>query len=171
MSESTEPMSELSIRPARPTELAEIGELTVAAYQADGFAPDGHPYAAHLADTVSRHRDAELLVAADHADRVLGTVTICRPGTPFAEVAAPHELEFRMLAVHPDARKRGTAQALVTTVLDRARAEGYRAVAMSSLDRMHTAHRLYQRFGFKRAPERDWRPNERSLLWVFVLDL
>ena len=164
-------MSELSIRPARTAELTEIGELTVAAYHADGFLPAGHPYAAHLADTVSRYRDAELLVAADQADRVLGTVTICRPGTPLAEVAAPHELEFRMLAVRPDARKRGTAQALVTTVLDRARADGYRGVALSSLDRMQAAHRLYQRFGFTRAPERDWRPNERVLLWVFVLDL
>jgi len=161
----------LSIRPARPAELTEIGELTVAAYQADGFAPAGHPYAAHLADTAARHRDAELLVATDQTDQVLGTVTICRPGTPFAEIAAKHELEFRMLAVRPDARKRGTAQALVTAVLDRARAEGYRSVALSSLDRMHTAHRLYQRFGFTRAPERDWRPNERALLWVFVLDL
>jgi GNAT superfamily N-acetyltransferase len=163
--------SDLSIRPARPAELTEIGELTVAAYQADGFLPAGHPYAAHLADTVSRHRDAELLVATDHTDRVLGTVTVCRPGTPFAEIAAPHELEFRMLAVHPAARKRGAARALVMTVLDRARAEGYRGVALSSLDRMHTAHRLYQRFGFRRAPERDWRPSERALLWVFVIDL
>ena len=163
--------AELSIRPARTAELAEIGELTVAAHQADGFAPVGHQYAAHLADTVSRHRDAELLVAADHADRVVGTVTICRPGTPFAQVAAPDELEFRMLAVHPDARQRGTARALVTAVLDRARTEGYRGVALSSMDRMHSAHRLYQRFGFTRAPERDWRPTERALLWVFVLNL
>jgi ribosomal protein S18 acetylase RimI-like enzyme len=163
--------ADLVIRAARPAELAEIGELTVAAYQADGFAPDGHPYAARLADTVGRHRDAELLVAADETDRILGTVTICRPGTPFAEIAQPHELEFRMLAVHPDARQRGAARALVTTVLDRARAEGYRSVALSSLDRMRTAHRIYRRFGFKRAPDRDWRPTERTLLWVFVLDL
>lgn len=163
--------TDLSIRPAHPAELTEIAELTVTAYQADGFAPAGHPYAAHLADTTSRHRDAELLVATDETDRVLGTVTICRPGTPFAQIAAPHELEFRMLAVSPDARKRGVAQALVAAVLNRARTEGYRAVAMSSMDRMHSAHRLYQRFGFTRAAERDWRPNERALLWVFVLDL
>lgn len=162
--------TDLSIRHAHPAELVEIGELTVAAYQADGFLPAGHPYAAHLADTASRYRDAELLVAADHTDRVLGTVTICRPGTPFAELAAPHELEFRMLAVRPDARKRGAAQALVNAVLDRARAEGYRGVVLCSLDRMHAAHRLYRRSGFTRAPERD-RHGERSALWAFVLDL
>jgi ribosomal protein S18 acetylase RimI-like enzyme len=165
-------MSEgLAVRPARVDELSDVGELTVAAYQADGFVPEGHPYAARLADAVSRHRDAELLVATDQSDRLLGTVTVCRPGTPYAQISAPDELEFRMLAVHPDARGRGAGRALVGTVVQQARAEGFRGVALSTGDEMRTAHELYRRLGFRRAPERDWRPGVRALLWVFVLDL
>jgi len=161
----------LAVRPARVGELTEIGELTVAAYRADGFVPDGHPYAARLADAASRHRDAELLVATDDADRLLGTVTVCRPGTPHAQVAGPQELEFRMLAVHPEARGRGAGRALVGGVLDRARAEGFRGVALSSGPDMRTAHELYQRLGFRRAPNRDWQVNERVALLVFALEL
>jgi ribosomal protein S18 acetylase RimI-like enzyme len=164
-------MSELSVRPARVGELPEIGELTVAAYRADGFVADGHPYVARLADTTSRHRDAELLVATDATDRLLGTVTVCRPGTPYAQIAGPDELEFRMLAVHPAARGRGAGRALVDGVLDRARAEGYAGVALSSGPDMRTAHELYQRIGFQRAPDRDWQVNERATLLVFALKL
>lgn len=164
-------MSDLAIRPARPDELPAVGELTLAAYRADDLVAEDHPYAERLADTVSRHRDAELLVATDPADRLLGTVTICRPGTPYAQVAGPHELEFRMLAVHPDGRGRGVGRALVGTVLDRARAEGYRGVALSTGASMRIAHGLYERFGFRRAPERDWKPNERVSLMVFAIQL
>lgn len=162
---------QLSVRLAEIGELPEIGALSLAAYQADGLVADDSPYAAHLTDTVSRHRDAELLVATDHTDRLLGTVTVCRPGTPYAQVASPDELEFRMLAVHPRARGRGAGRALVGSVLERARAEGFRGVALSTGSAMRTAHQLYQRFGFRRAPERDWQPNERVSLLVFALEL
>lgn len=161
----------LSVRLAEIGELPEIGAISIAAYRADGFLADGSPYAARLADTASRHRDAELLVATDETDRLLGTVTVCRPGTPYAQVAAHDELEFRMLAVHPEARGRGAGQALVDSVLDRARAEGFRGVALSTGPTMLTAHRLYQRLGFRRAPDRDWPVNERVSLLVFELEL
>ncbi|MGH3362796.1 MAG: GNAT family N-acetyltransferase, partial [Nocardioides sp.] len=46
----------------------------------------------------------------------------------------------------------------VRHVLDTARAAGSRAVAMSSLDEMAAAHRVYERLGFVREPDRDWSP-------------
>jgi hypothetical protein len=36
---------------------------------------------------------------------------------------------------------------------------------------MTAAHRLYQRLGFERDPDRDWRPDPQILLLGFVLDL
>ena len=39
---------------------------------------------------------------------------------------------------------------------NRFRADGASAVAMSSLREMTTAHRLYERLGFVRTPDRDW---------------
>jgi ribosomal protein S18 acetylase RimI-like enzyme len=159
------------VRPARAEELTEVGEIALLAYRAEGLVPAGSPYADRLTDSAGRHREAELLVAADHTGRLLGTVTVARPGTPWAQVAGPDEIEFRMLAVHPDGRGRGIGRALVDSVLDRARAEGFRGVALSTLESMRTAHHLYERIGFRRAPHRDWNPNESVALWVFEIEL
>lgn len=162
---------QILVRPAHAEELPEVGEIALLAYRAEGLVPEGSPYADRLTDSAGRHREAELLVAADDSGRLLGTVTVARPGTPWAQVAGPDEIEFRMLAVHPDGRGRGVGRALVDSVLDRARAEGFRGVALSTLESMRTAHHLYERVGFRRAPHRDWRPNERVTLLVFEIDL
>ncbi|HEX3791201.1 MAG TPA: GNAT family N-acetyltransferase [Pseudonocardiaceae bacterium] len=154
-----------------PGELADIGAITVQAYQVDGHVSASQEYAAELADTGRRARDAELLVAVTGAEQPIGTVTVVRPGTPFAEISKPDELEFRMLAVHPAARRTGVAARLVQEVLLRARAEGYRRVVLSSTDRMNPAHRLYTRLGFQREPDRDWNPNPQVHLLAFALDL
>jgi ribosomal protein S18 acetylase RimI-like enzyme len=151
-------MADLIIRPAEESDLPAIGALTVEAYRVDGFLEGTEDYADHLSDAPSRYRDAELLVAVDDAGTVLGSVTVVLPGTPFAEISRPGELEFRMLAVSQSARGRGVGEALVRAVMDRARAAGAGQVVLSSSDRMRAAHRLYERLGFTRLPERDWTP-------------
>lgn len=161
----------LTVRAAEEAELAQVGELTLAAYVADGLIDTDNPYVAFLTDTVKRSREAELLVAVDDTGAVLGTVTLCAPGTPYAELSGPGEFEFRMLAVSPSARGRGVAGALVGVVLDRARQAGAKRIVLSSMDKMRTAHRLYERMGFRRAPELDWQPGDGANLWGFVLDL
>jgi ribosomal protein S18 acetylase RimI-like enzyme len=162
-------MTDLIIRPARPDELDAVGELTARAYLADG--PISEKYAAMLADAHTRARDAELLVAVDTDDHVLGTVTIALPGGEFADVARDGELEFRMLAVDPAARRRGVGEALVRAVIDRARSLGLPRVILSSQQTMTAAHRIYERFGFRRHPDRDWVVPPNLKLIVFVLDL
>ena len=102
----------------------------------------------------------------------LGTVTFAPPGSALTEVAAgAHEAEFRMLAVSPAARGRGVGEALVRACLDRATALGCRRVVISSLSQMRTAHRLYQRLGFAREPQRDWEPRPGIRLRAFAIDL
>lgn len=161
----------VTIRVARGDELERAGELTAAAYLADGFVePDGS-YRAVLADARSRARKAELLVAVDDRDRLLGTVTVSEPGTPYANVALPGELEFRMLGVDPSARGRGIGELLARAVIDRARRRGYRRVVLSSTEAMHAAHRLYRRLGFSRLPERDWSLAPGLQLLTFGLEL
>ncbi|MQA14162.1 MAG: GNAT family N-acetyltransferase [Pseudonocardiaceae bacterium] len=147
-----------TVRSARYDELDAVGELTVQAYLADGRMDRADPYVTQLRDAAGRARDAELLVAADDTDRLLGTVTVCEPGSPLHEVSQPGELEFRMLAVTPAARGRGIGGLLTRAVLDRAAQRGARRVVLSSSEWMHAAHRLYTRLGFSRLPERDWRP-------------
>ncbi len=146
------------VRQARPSEFDEVGQLTFQAYLADGMVRHADSYSAELLDAARRAREAELLVAVDPGGALLGTVTVCLPGSPLGEVSQPGELEFRMLAVSPDAQRRGVGEALVSTVLQRADDLGAHRVVLCSAEHMSTAHRLYARLGFIRLPERDWYP-------------
>jgi GNAT superfamily N-acetyltransferase len=157
----------LTVRLARPDELDQVGQLTLDAYVTDGYANPAGSYAAALADAPRRARDADLLVAANPEGMVLGTITVCRPGSPMGELSRPGELEFRMLAVAPGARRRGVGQALVVAVLQRATEIGAHRVVLCSAEKMCAAHRLYARLGFIRLPERDWQPVPGMTLLAF----
>jgi ribosomal protein S18 acetylase RimI-like enzyme len=147
----------MRLRRAQAEQLAEVGELTVAAY-----APLLHgelDYVERLRDAARRDREAELWVAtADDSEELLGTVTLCPEGSPWREIARPGEGEFRMLAVAPAAQGRGVGTALVELALERFGADGCSAVVLSSSTTMTTAHRVYDRLGFRRTPELDWSP-------------
>lgn len=161
------------VRPAHTSELAEIGELTAAAYTADGLLSDDDPYLDHLRDATTRAHEAELYVAAleDQPATLAGTVTFCPQGSPWAELARPGEGEFRMLAVASAARRRGVAQALVGVCLQRSSELGYSAVVLGSLPAQQPAHRIYERLGFRRTPDLDWSPVEGVDLLAFRRDL
>ena len=154
---ASEPAGGLRIRPVLAEELAEVGQLTAAAYIGDGLLAASDDYVQQLADTARRARDAEVWVAVAE-QQLLGSVTFVQPGSPYREIAHDDEGEFRMLAVSPAARGRGIGQALVEQCLDRSRELGYAGVRMSSMDRMTSAHRVYERLGFTRTPEDDWSP-------------
>ncbi|MDX8145567.1 GNAT family N-acetyltransferase [Lentzea sp. BCCO 10_0061] len=151
-------MADLIIRPATESDLPAIGSVTFEAYRAEGFVDAHDDYATVLTDAASRFRDAELLVAQDGSGTVLGSVTVVHPGTPYAEISRQGELEFRMLAVTAAARGRGVGETLVRAVIDKAREAGATHVVLSSSEKMLAAHRLYERLGFTRLPDRDWSP-------------
>jgi GNAT superfamily N-acetyltransferase len=160
------------IRPALPAELDTVGRLTVEAYTADGHLSGSDGYAAELRDAARRAELATLLVAVDGAaPEPLGTVTFALAGTAYAEISAPGEAEFRMLAVAPAARGRGVGAALVQACVDRAVATGSTALALCSMASMTPAHRIYGRFGFVRAPDRDWEPEPGIRLVAYLLTL
>jgi ribosomal protein S18 acetylase RimI-like enzyme len=75
-----------------------------------------------------------------------------------------------MLAVDPAAQGRGIGTALVEACVARARADGRRAIFLHSLPVMSGAQRIYDAFGFRRVPERDWVFPD-FLLMGFVLEL
>jgi len=160
------------LRHAQPEEYDQVGALTLAAYVADGFLDGDDDYADELRAAAHRAVEAELVVAvAPSSHELLGTVTYCVDGSHYAEISLPGEAEFRMLAVRPDARGRGIGLALAQWCLDRAREQGRTAMVLSSLDKMTTAHRLYERLGFDRLPGRDWAPAPGIVLLAFRLDL
>jgi ribosomal protein S18 acetylase RimI-like enzyme len=157
-----------SVEPARPEDWPAIAELTVRVYMAGGLASEG--YAPELADVEGRAARSDLLVVRD-GGRVVGSVALVLDGD-FGEVlASDDEAGFRMLVVDPAARGRGMGELLVTTCLDRARAAGKRRMVISTAPLMTAAHRLYERLGFTRLPERDWSPVPGVDLLVYALDL
>jgi ribosomal protein S18 acetylase RimI-like enzyme len=165
-------VSDFEIRAARPEEFDAVGAVIVEAYNADGYLGDAEEgYTDRLRDAARRAEQAELVVAVDYSGEVLGSVTVVHPGTAFAEISREGELEFRMLGVTPEARGRGVGAALTAAVLERAGGIGAQRVVMSSLELMKTAHRMYERLGFTRLPERDWEPVPGVRLIAYSFDL
>jgi ribosomal protein S18 acetylase RimI-like enzyme len=159
----------LQIGPAGPADFARIAELTVGVYTDEELAPP--EYVPELADVAGRAGRAQLLVARDGAGRIVGSVALVLAGD-FGEVTrSPDEAAFRMLAVDGSTRGGGIGEALVQTCLERARAAGKARMVLSTGPQMTAAHRLYERLGFRRLPERDWSPVAGVALRVYALDL
>jgi ribosomal protein S18 acetylase RimI-like enzyme len=161
-------LSGVTVRPARPEEHAEIGELCVMAYRAAGVAVDR--YEPTLRDVAGRAQAADVLVAQDGGEKLLGTVTFVLGG-PLREIATPQEAEFRMLAVDPTAGGRGVGTLLVRECAERARAAGLARLVCSTQPAMAAAHVVYRRLGFVRDPARDWKPIPEVDLVALVLEL
>ncbi len=148
----------MRLRRATEADHEAIGEVTVAAYTEYSNATEGG-YVDYLRDAATRDREAELWLAEDEeTGEVLGTVTLCPVGSPWREIGADDEAEFRMLGVGPKAQRRGVGSALMDLVVRRAREDGMAAIVLSSLEEMTAAHRIYERQGFERVPDRDWSP-------------
>ena len=184
----------MRVREATKEDFDEIARLTVAAYRAlDRWV--GDDYAAHLGDVAARAEaeNTTVLVAEDELPtaaitaavvagedgaardserRILGSVTLTIGGGPYFEwdPAADGDCGFRMLAVDPEVQGRGVGPRLVAECLERARAAGCRRMIIGSTEWMTTAHRIYERIGFRRAPELDQQWGDIRGL-CFVLDL
>lgn len=166
----------ITVRVAEPSEYGALGELVVAAYRGLSDADTSAGYEEQLRAVAQRAVEGVVLVAVKAAEGVDGEVVGCVtyvPGTesPLAEGLAEGEAAVRMLGVHPAAQRQGAGEALMAACIDRARAAGRRRLVLHSTPWMTSAHRLYQRLGFRRAPERDWTPVPTVPLWGFALDL
>ena len=147
------------VRDARPDELAEAGEIRVAAYVADGFMSPDSGYAPTLRALGLDGNGAVLVaVAQDEDGPILGTVMLQPWPDAGQVVAGPDEAEIRALAVVPEARGRGAGDALLRAVIERAAQQGVRHLVLLTQPEMAVAQRLYQRAGFRRLPDRDWSP-------------
>jgi ribosomal protein S18 acetylase RimI-like enzyme len=151
---------DIGIRAVRPAEFEALGDLTARAYLDDGLLDFGESdaYQRELRDVTRRAAAAEVLVAVD-GERLLGGVAFVPGPGPLADIARPGEAEIRMLAVARAARGRGAGEAMVRARVERAQAaEGCTAVVLSTRRTMRAAHRIYERLGFVRTPERDRNP-------------
>jgi N-acetylglutamate synthase-like GNAT family acetyltransferase len=148
---------QILIRPAVPTDYDAIGRITRDAYLAAGyFASADHPYMRQIQDVARRAAQATVWVA-EREGSIVGSVTLAVAGEPYADIAHSDELEFRMLVVDPAVQRSGAGKAMVQAILAHARElPGIHAVALTTGLTWESAHGLYRKTGFERAPERDW---------------
>lgn len=150
------------IRDAREEELPLIREQRIKAYEEHSKSiPEKHWNA--LKQALLSDKDiqpgVERIVAEDEAG-ILGSVVLF-PANTDAYVGTAIELhypEIRMLAVTPEARGKGIADALIIECTRRAKIKGYQAIGLHTADYMESAVKLYQRIGFIRQPEFDFEP-------------
>jgi ribosomal protein S18 acetylase RimI-like enzyme len=169
----------VEIRSVRPDEHERLGEITVAAYRAINPAhadADLDEYEAELRDVAGRAAGADVLVAVDGEvdgdGAVLGGVTyVGDRSSPAAEFDEPDAAGIRMLAVAPAAQGRGVGEALTRACIDRAVAAGRAQMILHSTDWMTTAHRIYERLGFRRDPSLDQHVDGEFWLRAFRLRL
>ena len=148
-------MPAVEVREARAAEHEAIGELTAATYLSEGYA--GEDYAVHLRDVTGRAAHAVVLAGLVDG-QLAGSVTVATRGGPYAEGQPAGTAVIRMLVTDPAFRGAGVGTALVQAALARARADRCSEVRLSTQATMTAAHRVYERLGFVRTPERDWRP-------------
>jgi ribosomal protein S18 acetylase RimI-like enzyme len=161
----------VEIRTVLPDEWGAAGRLVVAAYRALPGAHMSGGYEAELADVERRASDAEVLVALERV-AVVGCVTFVPDSTNhWAEGLEDDEASIRMLAVDPAFQGRGAGAALLDACTVRARSLGRSAIFLHSTPWMTAAHRLYDRAGYVRVPDRDWLPVPDVPLHGFRLDL
>jgi len=99
-----------------------------------------------------------LLVAEDiRTVDLLGSVALVTVRSPFAELASALRAEISALAVDAAARGRGIGQALVQECMRRSAAMGLEETALSTQAEMAAARSLYERIGFHRRHDLDFR--------------
>ncbi|HET6817562.1 MAG TPA: GNAT family N-acetyltransferase [Mycobacteriales bacterium] len=164
-------MTGIAVRPARSDEYDAVGELTVAAYATYGdVSPD---YLEVLRDARRRAEAAELLVAVDGTDALVGTVTLVPPGAPpeWRETSPEDAATIRTLAVAPTARRQGLGALLTRVCIERSRERGWPRICLVSGTWMTAAHALYENLGFTRDTTLDWEPRPGLLLLGYSLPL
>ncbi len=144
----------VDVRDAQPREFGRIGELRVAAYQADGFLSETSSYADTLR-VLGMDGSGEILAAVDDG-HILGTVTLVHWPHGGEVLRAPGEGEVRALAVAAAARGRGIGRALLAAVMNRAAIREVRELLLLTQPDMLAAQHLYAEAGFQRLPHRDY---------------
>ena len=168
-------MKNVSLRDANGDDLDAIRELTLSAYREYAATMPEHweGYRQGILNTLSHPEPAEQIVAEEEG-AIVGTVLLYPAGSVFSSPnRSPVTLawpEMRLLAVGPAARGSGIGSLLVHECLRRARNSGAEALTLHTSDIMQVAMRMYERIGFKRAPELDFHPAPELTIKGFRFD-
>jgi ribosomal protein S18 acetylase RimI-like enzyme len=145
------------VRDARDGDLSSVAALLRDVFVNEGWLGDGR--AGPTVDGVRLQASTGILLIAEDIRSVglLGSVALVTVRSPFAELANALRAEISALAVSVAARKRGVGQALVQECMRRSAAMGLEETALSTQAEMAAAMSLYERIGFRRRRDLDFR--------------
>ncbi len=124
----------------------------------------------NIEDVRSRLGASQLIVGVEDG-RILATVTFYPDGSLSQEGWPPGYAAIRLLAVDPAARGRGLGRILTEECVARSHQLGRRWVGLHTTEFMAVAWAMYERMGFRRAPEFDFRPGGSLVVMGYTLDL
>ncbi|GMA23041.1 N-acetyltransferase [Luteimicrobium album] len=132
-----------------PDDVAQLSEVLIACVTDSAsvgwVAPPGPDAAAAWWNAFLADASTRTWVARDEAGRVVGTASLVLAG----QENGLHRAEVVKVLVHPRARRRGLARALLGAVEDGARAAG-RSLLVLDTNEGSDAERLYVRSGYQR---------------------
>lgn len=166
-------MAALRIRKARLAEQDAAAQLLREAYQQYEPMMPPEPWREYVSDIVDvrgRWGQSELLVA-ELEGRLVGAVTFYPDGMRSGEGWPPGWAAVRLLAVRPVSRGAGVGRALMAECLRRCRSLGLKTVGLHTTEAMAVAKAMYERMGFVRVPEFDFRPAPGIVVMGYRLDL
>jgi ribosomal protein S18 acetylase RimI-like enzyme len=163
------------VRIATKNEWAQIADLTKIAY--GEYAKDADPHFWSMYE--SRTRD--LLLSDESLVRfvlldgdVIAASAIYVPpykrdvGEKIIENKYP---EMRLLSVHPDYRNKGLANKLIEACERRAKDDGFDFMTLHTTSLMTTAKAMYERRGYERFEQLDFKPVPNFTVWGYIKKL
>ena len=134
-------------------------------------------YLEDIIDLEGRAPDSDLLVAKLDG-KVAACVSYFPPGSKASYPSDAYSERWpddwsavRLLAVDPAIRGRGLGRILTEACIERARKQAAAAVGLHTVAFMAVARAMYERMGFERAPQYDFRPGPNILIEAYRLEL
>jgi GNAT superfamily N-acetyltransferase len=159
----------VTVRDIRVEEFVALGQLLVEVYSnLPGFpGPLEQPaYYDMLRDIgeFTKKPDVRVLVAVPPAGGLAGGVVyfgdLAHYGAAGIAPTIKRASGIRLLGVHPECRNMGVGKALATACIALAREQGHLEVVLHTTKAMQTAWAMYERLGFIRSPDLDFRQKE-----------
>lgn len=152
------------IRDAHPSEFTTIGQLLVRVYaNLNGFpTPEEQPAYYKMLENVGdfTHQPGTALLVATSQNMLLGAVVYFNDIKHYASggsaTTEKNAAGFRLLAVAPEARGKGTGKALTEACIEKAKAQKRSQLIIHTTKAMEVAWSMYEKLGFKRSVDLDF---------------
>jgi putative acetyltransferase len=173
----------LAVREAVQGDSLGAAEVVRVVYEEFGFSWEPEGYHADLYDLQGHYLDAgHVFVVAEIDGQIIGTAALeffpCLPGAVGEEIDLDGTIRIggcdcalNRLYVHPAARRKGAAWALVSVLLECSRSRGCKAMEIWSDKRFTAAHELYAALGARQITDRICNDPDVSPEWGLVLEL